>query len=97
MQRNQNKLKKKGSPRTSTEKLSINIETSLNREKLLLIETLDNRKDEDISRTFRTVREHFSKLFDELVPGGKARLVMKYRGSDSSRADSSIFDEEKRE
>ncbi|GJD08756.1 Structural maintenance of chromosomes protein 3 [Galdieria sulphuraria] len=39
-----------------------------------LIETLDNRKDEDISRTFRTVREHFSKLFDELVPGGKARL-----------------------
>ncbi|GJQ12768.1 hypothetical protein GpartN1_g4559.t1 [Galdieria partita] len=59
-----------------------------------LVETLDNRKDEDISRTFRTIREHFSKLFEQLVPGGNARLVMKYRDS-SQTTDSSIIDEEK--
>lgn len=62
-----------------------------------LIETLDNRKDEDISRTFRAIREHFSRLFEELVPGGKARLVMKYRGGDSSSLDSSAIAEKENE
>lgn len=50
---------------------------------------------QDSSRTFRTVREHFSKIFGELVPGGKARLVMKYRGNDSFQTESSNLDEEK--
>lgn len=41
-----------------------------------LIDSLDQRKDEDILRTFKGVSKFFSEVFRELVPGGKASLVM---------------------
>ncbi|CAN8065128.1 unnamed protein product [Agarophyton chilense] len=41
-----------------------------------LIESLDQRKDEDIIRTFKGVSKYFSEVFKELVPGGRASLVM---------------------
>lgn len=41
-----------------------------------LIESLDLRKDEDIMRTFKGVSKYFSEVFTELVPGGRASLVM---------------------
>lgn len=41
-----------------------------------LIESLDLRKDEDIVRTFKGVSKYFSEVFSELVPGGRASLVM---------------------
>lgn len=41
-----------------------------------LIENLDNRKDDDILRTYKGVSKFFSDVFAELVPGGKASLVM---------------------
>jgi len=44
-----------------------------------LIETLDHKKNEAILRTFKGVSRHFSNVFTELVPQGKAALVMKKR------------------
>lgn len=41
-----------------------------------LIDVLDQRKDEDILRTFKGVSKFFSEVFAELVPGGRASLVM---------------------
>lgn len=41
-----------------------------------LIDSLDQRKDEDILRTYKGVTKFFSEVFSELVPGGKASLVM---------------------
>merc|ERR1712032_442551 len=39
-----------------------------------LIETLDQRKDEAIKRTFTDVAEHFENVFKELVPHGYGSL-----------------------
>jgi structural maintenance of chromosome 3 (chondroitin sulfate proteoglycan 6) len=41
-----------------------------------LIASLDNRKDADILRTFKGVSKYFAEVFAELVPGGRASLVM---------------------
>ena len=41
-----------------------------------LITVLDQRKDEAIQRTFKGVSQHFTQVFHELVPSGKATLVM---------------------
>jgi structural maintenance of chromosome 3 (chondroitin sulfate proteoglycan 6) len=41
-----------------------------------LIEVLDQRKDEAIERTFKQVQAYFEEIFSELVPGGKAKLIM---------------------
>lgn len=41
-----------------------------------LIEVLDQRKDEAIERTFKGVAKHFAEVFHELVPTGRASLVM---------------------
>jgi structural maintenance of chromosome 3 (chondroitin sulfate proteoglycan 6) len=41
-----------------------------------LIESLDQRKDEDILRTFKGVSKFFAEVFSELVAGGRASLVM---------------------
>lgn len=41
-----------------------------------LIESLDLKKDADILRTYKGVSRFFSEVFSELVPGGKASLVM---------------------
>ena len=48
-----------------------------------LIESLDQRKDEDIMRTYKGVSKYFSEVFKELVPGGRANLVMMKSNSDS--------------
>jgi len=44
-----------------------------------LIETLDQRKDEAIERTFDQVSKYFEEVFEELVPAGKGRLVIQKR------------------
>ncbi|PXF41262.1 Structural maintenance of chromosomes protein 3 [Gracilariopsis chorda] len=49
-----------------------------------LIDSLDQRKDEDILRTFKGVSKFFSEVFKELVPGGRASLVM-LKSSDDTR------------
>jgi structural maintenance of chromosome 3 (chondroitin sulfate proteoglycan 6) len=41
-----------------------------------LIETLDQRKDEAIERTFKQVSKYFEEVFETLVPAGKGVLVM---------------------
>lgn len=41
-----------------------------------LIRHLDNKKDEAIVRTFKMIAKEFSKAFSELVPEGKAKLVI---------------------
>lgn len=42
-----------------------------------LIQTLDLKKDEKISTTFKQVQKHFREVFAALVPKGSATLVMK--------------------
>lgn len=41
-----------------------------------LVTSLDERKDKDILRTFKGVSKYFTEIFSELVPSGKASLVM---------------------
>lgn len=41
-----------------------------------LIDTLDQRKDEAIERTFKQVSKYFEEVFEALVPAGKGELVM---------------------
>lgn len=41
-----------------------------------LIETLDQRKDEAIERTFKQVSKYFEEVFETLVPLGKGELIM---------------------
>lgn len=49
-----------------------------------LIATLDNKKDEAISRTFKGVAREFTKIFDQLVPSGHASLVLKVGDRDDA-------------
>jgi structural maintenance of chromosome 3 (chondroitin sulfate proteoglycan 6) len=52
-------------------------ELSQGRQSILeLIQHLDNKKDEAINRTFKQIARNFSEVFAELVPGGKATLVL---------------------
>ena len=44
-----------------------------------LIEHLDNKKDEALERSFKTVTEQFIRTFRELVPGGEGTLIMAMR------------------
>lgn len=41
-----------------------------------LVETLDQRKDEAIERTFKQVSRYFEEVFETLVPAGRGVLVM---------------------
>lgn len=41
-----------------------------------LIQTLDQRKDEAIERTFKQVAKNFSEVFLKLVPAGRGQLIM---------------------
>ncbi len=43
----------------------------------LLIQNLDVQKDNTIVNTFHSVNTHFTNVFSELVPAGKARLVLR--------------------
>lgn len=49
-----------------------------------LMTVLDQRKDEDIQRTFKGVSKFFSEIFSKLVPQGRARLVMLKKADASS-------------
>lgn len=52
-----------------------------------LISVLDQRKDEAIERTFKQVAKNFSEVFSELVPIGKAALVMLRKETAETAAD----------
>ncbi|RCH98817.1 Structural maintenance of chromosomes protein 3, partial [Rhizopus stolonifer] len=54
-----------------------------------LIESLDQRKNEAIERTFHDVAGNFSKIFELLVPAGKGELVMKSDAQDTMDIDDS--------
>jgi len=41
-----------------------------------LIEHLDHKKDEALTRTFKMVAKNFTEVFSELVPGGTGKLIM---------------------
>jgi len=43
---------------------------------------LDQKKDEAIERTFKQVSKNFAEVFQELVPKGKAQLIMKRRAAE---------------
>ncbi|ORZ05306.1 RecF/RecN/SMC [Lobosporangium transversale] len=51
-----------------------------------LIQTLDQRKDEAIERTFKQVAKNFADVFLKLVPAGRGRLIMQ-RKTDRQAAD----------
>lgn len=57
-----------------------------------LINSLDLQKEDAIFSTFQTVREHFQKVFKELVRGGSGELVMI---TDVDEEDETGYDEEK--
>ena len=44
-----------------------------------LVETLDQRKEEAIERTFKQVSRYFEEVFETLVPAGRGILVMQKR------------------
>ncbi|KAH9831249.1 structural maintenance of chromosome protein 3 [Rhodofomes roseus] len=44
-----------------------------------LVESLDQRKDEAIERTFKQVASNFETVFEKLVPAGKGRLIIQRR------------------
>ncbi|KAG0254731.1 Structural maintenance of chromosomes protein 3, partial [Actinomortierella ambigua] len=52
-----------------------------------LIETLDQRKDEAIERTFKQVAKNFTEVFAKLVPAGRGRLIMQRKLDQSPEAD----------
>ena len=54
-----------------------------------LIDTLDHKKDEAISRTFKGVAREFSNVFHQLVPEGSASLVLKVDDKDRDDDDGS--------
>lgn len=41
-----------------------------------LVESLDQRKDEAIERTFKQVSKFFAEIFERLVPAGRGKLRM---------------------
>jgi structural maintenance of chromosome 3 (chondroitin sulfate proteoglycan 6) len=54
-----------------------------------LIDSLDQKKDEAINRTFRGVSSHFKSVFSELVPTGAGELIMRTAlGGDGMESDS---------
>ena len=58
-----------------------------------LIETLDERKDVAIERTFKQVSKAFAEVFVQLVPAGQGRLVIQ-RKSDKEAGRRNGFDDE---
>lgn len=49
-----------------------------------LIQTLDQRKDEAIERTFKQVAKNFSEVFLKLVPAGRGKLIMQRKMDQAS-------------
>ncbi|KAG0292461.1 Structural maintenance of chromosomes protein 3 [Dissophora globulifera] len=60
-----------------------------------LIQTLDQRKDEAIERTFKQVAKNFADVFLKLVPAGRSRLIMQRKvDQQASNADDDEDDDE---
>lgn len=59
-----------------------------------LIEVLDQQKDEAIERTFKQVSREFEKVFEELVPDGRGRLIMQRRIDAESQEEEEEDDDE---
>ncbi|KAF9964781.1 Structural maintenance of chromosomes protein 3 [Mortierella alpina] len=58
-----------------------------------LIQTLDQRKDEAIERTFKQVARNFAQVFSKLVPAGLGRLIMQRKMDQTPDADEDNDDE----
>lgn len=59
----------------------------------MLINTLDQRKDEAIARTFRQVAQAFKEVFQQLVPIGQGRLIINRKSDKDVRGNASDEDE----
>ncbi|KAG0071610.1 Structural maintenance of chromosomes protein 3 [Linnemannia elongata] len=59
-----------------------------------LIQTLDQRKDEAIERTFKQVAKNFSEVFLKLVPAGRGKLIMQRRMDETQDEDEEDDDHE---
>ncbi|KAJ3007164.1 Structural maintenance of chromosomes protein 3 [Thoreauomyces humboldtii] len=70
--------------RDSLEKRKEELDTSASAIEDLIV-NLDQRKDEAIERTFTQVASFFGEVWDKLVPGGSAELVMLRRADGSSQ------------
>jgi structural maintenance of chromosome 3 (chondroitin sulfate proteoglycan 6) len=53
----------------------------------ILIENLDQQKDEAIERTFKQVSKEFATVFERLVPAGKGRLIIQRKTDRQVRQD----------
>ena len=53
-----------------------------------MMDALDNRKYEAIQFTFKQVSKYFSEVFQKLVPGGRAQLVMRRKETESQEGGS---------
>ena len=62
-----------------------------------LINVLDQRKDEAIQRTFKGVSQHFTSIFKDVVPQGKATLVMLKKKKKKKKAEEGDDDSEEDE
>lgn len=60
-----------------------------------LISHLDLQKDEAIERTFRQVSKEFARIFEELVPAGRGRLIIQKRQDKATRGEDSDEDDER--
>ncbi|KAM0705819.1 hypothetical protein Q7P35_007179 [Cladosporium inversicolor] len=60
-----------------------------------LISHLDLQKDEAIERTFRQVSKEFARIFEELVPAGRGRLIIQKRQDKAARGEESDEDDER--
>ncbi|KAG0348496.1 Structural maintenance of chromosomes protein 3 [Podila humilis] len=59
-----------------------------------LIQTLDQRKDEAIERTFKQVAKNFSEVFLKLVPSGQGKLIMQRKIDQTPTVDDDDDDDE---
>ncbi|CAO2653851.1 Nn.00g105840.m01.CDS01 [Neocucurbitaria sp. VM-36] len=63
----------------------------------MLIDTLDQRKDEAIARTFRQVAQAFKEVFQQLVPIGQGRLIINRKSDRDVRGNASSDDDSSEE
>lgn len=59
-----------------------------------LIQSLDMQKDEAINRTFTSVSQHFADVFQELVPNGYGKLIMKTVLEEGGDSEEEVEEEE---
>jgi structural maintenance of chromosome 3 (chondroitin sulfate proteoglycan 6) len=57
----------------------------------MLMDVLEQRKQEAIQLTFKQVSKNFSEVFKKLVPAGTAQLVMRKNNEDVDQVGSFFF------